>query len=69
MGKSGHSGQFLSRCYDFYNQIWITLSNKKSRLKSVYRVFKLDMAWYFEVQDGQLKLTFKFKSKKGSSTF
>ena len=25
-----------------------------------YRVFKLDMI-YFEVQDGQLKLTFKFK--------
>ena len=29
---------------------------------NMYRVFKLDMT-YFEVQDGQLKLTFKLKKR------
>ena len=43
-----------------------SLSQKSFSLTCIYRVFKLDMT-YFEVQNGQLKLTSMFK--KGSSTF
>ena len=50
------------KCWE-YRSSGFEVAGSMSILLCFYRVFQLDLT-YFEVQDGQLKLTFKFKKRK-----
>ena len=47
---------------NFENSLKIRLYSFYSSAETLYRVFQLNMT-YFEVQDGQLKMTSKFKKR------